>query len=344
MEINKTTLKRWLSQHEGQEAIVWDAGDGSVKGFGVRLKPSGAASYVVQYRNNNGRSRRYTLGSITEMHPTKARDAAAQAKRDGKAGKDHGDKRRADRKALTVSQLCDDYLAASQGHLKPSTIGSDRGRIECHIKPLLGTRIVETLKKSDVERFVLDVMNGKTAKAATAKSKTVRGSLPSGGPGAASRSAGLLRTILERAVGDGILAFNPAAKVKRPKETARDQPFSFDRIRSVGQAMREMAAAQQAELGQLRQHTPTVMRAVRFLILTGCRRSEALTLRWGDVDFASRCLRLRDTKTGKQVRPVGGAALDVLADFKPRNANSENYVFPGQTAGSHYAGHHHGMG
>jgi hypothetical protein len=156
----------------------------------VRLKPSGAASYVIQYRNNNGRSRRYTLGSITEMHPTKARDAAAQAKRDGKAGKDLGDKRRADRNALTVSQLCDEYLTAAKVRLKPITLAADRGRIECHIKPLLGSRIVETFKPSDIERFIVAIVSGKTSKAVPKKPK--RGCVASGGPGAASRATALL--------------------------------------------------------------------------------------------------------------------------------------------------------
>ena len=47
----------------GREVFAWDAGDGSIKGFGVRMMPSGAASYLVQYRTRGGdpRTRRLTL-------------------------------------------------------------------------------------------------------------------------------------------------------------------------------------------------------------------------------------------------------------------------------------------
>ena len=33
---------------DGKDVFAWDAGDGALKGFGIRMKPSGAASYLVQ--------------------------------------------------------------------------------------------------------------------------------------------------------------------------------------------------------------------------------------------------------------------------------------------------------
>jgi hypothetical protein len=41
-----------------------DAGNGALKGFGVRLKPSGTGAFIIQYRNAEGRTRLMVLGKI----------------------------------------------------------------------------------------------------------------------------------------------------------------------------------------------------------------------------------------------------------------------------------------
>jgi len=48
--------------------------------------------------------------------------------------------------AVTVAELCDEYLETSKGRIKPSTLFVDRSRIERHVKPLLGTRAVASLR------------------------------------------------------------------------------------------------------------------------------------------------------------------------------------------------------
>ena len=76
------------------------------------------------------------------------------------------------REAMTVAQLCDEYIkAAEEGSLitrrgstkKASTLYTDKGRIERHIKRRLGKRPVKDVTTADIEKFQRDVIIGKTA-------------------------------------------------------------------------------------------------------------------------------------------------------------------------------------
>ncbi|HAH09801.1 MAG TPA: integrase, partial [Alphaproteobacteria bacterium] len=66
-KITKRTVDALRPEAEGRDQWLWDTGDGALKGFGVRMKPSGAASYLVQYRTKEGRTRRLVLGRLGEM-------------------------------------------------------------------------------------------------------------------------------------------------------------------------------------------------------------------------------------------------------------------------------------
>ena len=79
--------------------------------------------------------------------------------------------------------------------------------------------------------------------------------------------------------------------------------------------------------------TPLAVAAIRLLVLTGCREGEILSLRWDAVDLERGFLRLADTKTGKNVRPLGAAAAEVLGRL-PRLQGSP-FVFPGARRSVH---------
>lgn len=272
----------------------------------MRVFPSGKMSYCADYRTHEGRRRRTTIGPHGRITTDEARKLALVAlSRCRCFGPDHGQE------------------AAAQEGIYPI---DRRGRIERHIIPLLGTRMVRDLASTDVQRFIRDVASGKTA--ATLKTENKRGkAIVAGGAGTAARTAGLLGGILSFAVSEGVIPINPARGVERPAGNRRTARLTPEQYGSVGTALQ--AAEDEGEAWQ-------GITAVRLLALTGCRLSEIVELKWSEADRTGGCFRLEDTKEGASVRPVGRAALDVLDGLK--RVKGCSYVLPPIRSGNVYGG------
>jgi site-specific recombinase XerD len=303
-------------------------------GFGCRIWTSGKRSYCVQYRAA-GRSRRATIGLHGHLTAEEARKQAMALLGEVAKGGDPAEERATRRASLTVRELCDRYRTAAdnglihgkRGPKRPLTLASDWGRIDGHIVPLLGKKLVRDLTHSDVARFVRDVAAGKTAREGTATGKLRGKSIVRGGQGVAARAAALLGGILTFAVSEGVIPTNPVHGVRKPpyqRRTARLTPEDYGKL---GKAL---AAAEGEGINT------TALAIVRLLALTGCRKNEVVALRWAEVDRPGQALRLAETKEGASVRPAGAAALAILADL-PRKEGAE-WVFPGERRDAPYGG------
>jgi integrase len=324
--------KRIVDAAEPRESpyFIWCS---DLPGFGVRIYPTGKRIYYADYRPKVGSRKRMSIGHHGKLTTEDARKLAVVTLGSVLQGEDPAEERATRRKTLTVQELCDRYLEAARKGLilgkggqakKASTLASDGSRISAHILPLLGTKKVSDLTRTDMTRFMREVATGKAAK--IEKTGKLRGkSIVKGGKGASARTLGLLGGILSFAVSEGILAANPVHGVKRPADARKRARLTPETYKQLGKALEAWEARRGSEVAAL---------AVRLLALTGCRRSEIENLKWSEVDLTGQALRLEDSKEGASVRPIGKPVVELLEKV----ARVGPYVLPGRDPAQPYGG------
>lgn len=331
-----TKRKVDATKPQARDTFVWDT---ETKGFGLKVTPAGSKVYLFQYRMPEYKNAiRHTIGKHGDPWTAdSARGEAEKFRGDVRRGDDPRAKRtkaiEAAKSNIAVAALCDEYIAAVPFIVLPrkgrpkkaSSIATDKSNIERHIKPLLGRRRIGSILRADVVRFQRDVAIGKTA--VNIKMGPRGRAIVTGGKGTAARATAVLGAIFSYAVKEGRIANNPVSGVELFKGESRTRFLSNDEMSKLGNALSEAEKAGTSK---------TIIAAIRLLILTGCRKSEILSLQWKWVDFEGGCLRLPDSKTDKKVVPLGAPALDLLASLTRIEGNP--YVLPSIKAEGHLVG------
>ena len=142
-----------------ENSELWDGGTEGLAGFGARRQKSEAVAFVLMYRTAEGRLRRHTIGRWKPLTPDSARKQARIISAKVIGGADPAAQKLETRRAMTVKELCERYLAdAEAGKLltrkgvskKASTLTTDRSRIAAHILPKLGHLKVKAVTRADV--------------------------------------------------------------------------------------------------------------------------------------------------------------------------------------------------
>jgi integrase len=309
------------------QTFLWD---GELRGFGVRAILSGLKTFVLQYRNAEGRSRRIVIGRYGVLTVEQARNKAKVKLGTIAHGGDPAEEVDGPRETITVAEICDWYLVeAEAGRLlgrrnrpiKLSTLTMDRSRIETHIKPLLGRRQVRALKVADISGMQADIAAGKTAK----PRGPGRGGVTTGGEGVAARTVSTLQSLLAHANRLDVIASNPAVGVRKLAGKKNERRLSVAEIKRLGETMR---AAERNGEHQI------ALAAVRLMLLTGFRISEAQGLQRDWLHADQGYVHFPDTKSDGQVRAIGPSAAQ-LAASQPARKNCP-YVFPADIGDGHF--------
>ena len=306
----------------GREYTVWDD---SVPGFGARVRPSGAKSYIVVYRAGAGRGaplRRVTIASVGKITPEDARARAKALLGSVALGHDPARAKTAERSTPTVAELADRFMT---DHVlpkrKPTTALLYGGILERDVKPAFGTTKADKLTRQQVGTL-------HSSKAAN--------------PFQANRMLAVVGSMYAYGERAGITpeGYNPARKIEKFKESRRERFLTVQELERLGKAIREAetigvpwttdetkpTAKHLARPGRrFTKINEFAAAALRLLLFTGCRLREILHLRWENVDLERGLLFLPDSKTGRKTVILNGPAVNVLIGL----VRISPYVIPG---------------
>ena len=283
-----------------KDTVFWDR---DLAGFGLRVQPSGRKTYVVQSRGPCG-PKRVTLGLHGDISADEARKQAAVVIDRIKRGEDPVPV--VPETELTVTALAERFMRVHvEAHCKPSTVTTYRSLLEWHILPALGAMALSAVGRREIAALhhrLRDQPQTANAAVRIASSMFARAEtwelVPSG--------------------------WNPCRRVRRYRQHSRERFLTPEEYRRLGRALSEAEADGSA--------WPPAIAAIRLLMLTGCRHSEILSLRWDDVDRTAGELRIRDAKSGPRMVPLTAPVALVLDGI--RRESGTHWVIVGKTAGS----------
>ncbi len=275
--------------------------DGTLPGFGVRLRAGGKRTWIVQYRLGR-QQRRLSLGAVEAFDATKARKRAKDAIARVQLGQDPQvekiDARTPKARELTLSDVIERYLPHVERKLKASTYSGVVLHLRKHWSPL----------------HAYELQNLERRHVAAELSRIAAGS----GPYGANRSRAALSALFAWAIGEGLADANPVVGTnKATDEIARDRVLSDNEIGLVWQ---HAGAGQYGAI-------------VRLLLLTGQRREEVAAMQWSELDLDKGVWSLPASRT-KNGRPhdvpLSQPAVEVLLDQEKQP--DREFVF-GEAAG-----------
>ena len=292
---------------------IWDS---EVRGFGLRVSPSGLKSWLVEYRPGEGGRRtpkkKLTLGPLGKLTPDQARRAAQDALSKVRLGSDPAEEKSVARRAMSFEEVAREFLTAHVAmKRKPRTLEGYRYLLEQLAIPVLGRVKAKDVKRGDVARLH---------------------ARHSDKPYQANRLLAVISSLFTFAGKRGLVpeGFNPARGVEKFPEHGRERFLTIEELERLGMAIHEAETVGLPwdidEASPTAKHVPKTAErmtrigphaaaALRLYLLTGARLREILHLRWQDVDFERGMMFLPDSKTGRRPIILNAPALELIANL-----------------------------
>ncbi len=289
-----------------RDTVFWDR---DLTGFAVRVYPTGGKVYIAQARGPNG-PKRVTVGRHDVLHADRARQRAALIIARIKAGEEPVPLAARFNGGPTVANLAARYLEEHvEVRLKPRTQVHVRGVLRRHILPALGKIPLVAVERSQVVELQQKLCDR---------------------PVTANRAVKVLSHMYRLGEGWGVVpeGFNPCRSVEKYPERRRERFLTDAEFARLGRVLDEAVGSASA--------SPIAVAAIRLLMLTGCRKSEILTLRWTDVDLEAGELHLGDAKAGPRAVQLPPTAVRLL-EALPRREGCR-WVFPGEDREGRFSG------
>jgi integrase len=285
----KITIRKMRCPAGQSEAFFWDASCG---GFGIRALRSGRRTWVYQYRDEHGRTRRIALGDVSAVNLDAARQEARRKAASVAQGANPSVERRAIRTAGSVSEVVDAYLRYAKERQRPRSYKETERYLRIHAAPIHHDR-AEAVHRRDIAAL-LERVAINSGRVAANRLRTALSALW----GWALR-AGLINT-----------DSNPVAFTIRQSERARERVLSDAELKAVWCATED---------------DRDYSRIVRLCLLTGCRREEIASLRWEEI-LEDKIIIGADRMKGNAAHEI--ALLPMIAAALPnRPENAEGCVF-----------------
>lgn len=294
------------------EDKAWIAWDDKVTGFGVRVQPSGAKSFIVNFRaGRGGPLKRMLIARVGEMLPGQARQRARAIIERAARGEDPGKAREAVLAVPTLEDVFDAYMAADDGR-SPRTVRAYRYDMERYLGDWL-SRPLDSIDAEDVkDRFERITDNH--------------------GWSPANRAMSLLRSLYRKPCSDIESLHNPVSLWLDGGGRFHAKPRR--QISSPSEVLPRWRVGIAAEVDNA-----VIRDALYFALFSGLLREEVLTLNWEHVDRDARTFRVRHARGTLSAELPITAQLAAILDSRHAECGHPEparraWVFPSQTSAS----------